>query len=766
MPTILRIGDLTLDTGRQRLTRGTVPIHLGPLTYKLLLALVEAAPNVASHDELASAVWNGRSVSPETVSQRVKLLRDAIGDHAIDPRYVELVRERGYRLLPPVEAIEPADPPRRRQPPLWFAAAAILVVAAAALLIRAYVMPDAASPTSTAIAVLPFADMSPGQDHEYLADGIAEEILNALSASTSLRVIARTSSFSFKDRNADIATIAKQLNVSHIVEGSVRRSGSNLRVTVQLISAADGTHIWSATYDGGLVDILQLQDEIARSVSAALEAELIGPVTAARARQPVNPKAYDLYLRGRQRLRDNRLGDAERYLEQSLAIDATFVPAYAALGEAYVRRIVDYDVPLGQYREKLRDLLERGFEYAPDDAGLIGLSGQLARYDGDIGLAEQRFRQALERDPSNVTVQQVYTMLKGDQGYPEQALDITRPAREIDPLNPLVYLGDWSVAMDLGDAKEALKATERYAKLAAPDDSGALLLRSITRMVLLGDLAGAARDWAAGKDIDTSGATRSYTDPLWYYVLGDLENGDAAREVYDRLVTKYPGDAFALVYRHLVTGEIAKARELVLPLFIGRGDYSAFYEDAMIARLAVDALIDRGDANLAIDIIEDLAPQYATFRAVEEMAPDRLSPAPYPVKSIYSSYPALYFPDYIRALRAAGHTDDAENMLNHLEGVLQWRRARGLLVEERHVAEARALRGDYEGALKALEQAVGDRTIFQGWHVFLLHNPIFADIRDHPRFVSIVEQVRNEVQKQRAELSESRSKGRQQTPSG
>ena len=125
-------------------------------------------------------------------------------------------------------------------------------------------------------------------------------------------------------------------------------------------------------------------------------------------------------------------------------------------------------MPITEYREKLRDLLDRGLEYAPDDAGLIGLSGQLARYDGDIGLAEERFRQALERDPSNVTVQMVYTMLKGDQGYPEQALDITRPAREIDPLNPLIYLGDWSVAMDVGDAQEALKATERYAKLAAP----------------------------------------------------------------------------------------------------------------------------------------------------------------------------------------------------------------------------------------------------------------------------------------------------------
>jgi tetratricopeptide (TPR) repeat protein len=499
---------------------------------------------------------------------------------------------------------------------------------------------------------------------------------------------------------------------------------------------------------------LHLQDEIARSVAAALEVTLLGPATAAHApRQQVDPEAYDLYLRGRQRLRDFNLGDAEQYLDQSLSIDPGLIPAYSALGEAYVRRIIDIDVPITEYRDKLRDLLVRGLERAPDDAGLIGLSGQLARYNGHIDLAEERFRQALELDPSNQTVQMVYVMLKGDQGYPEKKLQIARPARELDPLNPLIYIYDWSAAMDVGSAQDALKATERYAELAAPSDTAALGLRCGTKMVLLGDLAGAARDCAA--HISTRGATRSYADPLWYYVLGDLENGDAARELYDRLVAKYPGDAFALVYRHLVTGEIARARELVLPLFIGRGDYSAFYEDAMIARLAVDALIDRGDANLAIDIIEDMAPQYATFRALEQMEPEKLSPAPYPVKSVYSSYPALYFPDYIRALRAAGDTGGAENMLNHLEGILQWRRARGLLVEERHVAEARALRGDYEGALNALEQALGDRTIFQGWHVFLLHNPIFADIQERPRFMAIVEQVRDEVQRQRAELAAS-----------
>ncbi len=148
-----------------------------------------------------------------------------------------------------------------------------------------------------------------------------------------------------------------------------------------------------------------------------------------------------------------------------------------------------------------------------------------------------------------------------------------------------------------------------------------------------------------------------------------------------------------------------------------------------------------------------MAPQYATFRSTEEMEPQELAPAPYPMKSVYSSYPALYLPDYILALRAAGRTAGAGNMLNHLEAILQWRRDRGLLVEQRHVAEARALRGDYEGALDALEQGLTDRTIFHGWHVFLLHNPIFADVRQHRRFTAIVAQLRHELERQRVELA-------------
>lgn len=166
MPPRFRIGALTLDTGRRLLLRDSKRIALGPLTYRLLLTLVEAAPNVVSHDELVRSIWAGRSVSPETISQRIKLLRDALADDAHNPRYLELVRGQGYRLLPRVEVLPDESPARHR--PGWVVpiGAAIFLAAAAAIVFWIMAAQTDAVPESTSVAVLPFADLSPERDQQ------------------------------------------------------------------------------------------------------------------------------------------------------------------------------------------------------------------------------------------------------------------------------------------------------------------------------------------------------------------------------------------------------------------------------------------------------------------------------------------------------------------------------------------------------------------------------------------------------------------------
>ena len=308
------------------------PIALGRLTYRLLLALVEAAPNMVSHDELDRSVWGGRSVSPETISQRIKLLRDALSDDPHNPRYLELVRGQGYRLLPRVEVLPNESPARHR--PRWVVpiGAAISLAAAAAIVFWITTAQTDAVPESSSVAVLPFVDLSPGQDQQYLADGIAEEILKLLSKVTTIRVIARTSSFSFRGKDADVAHISQALGVTHVLEGSVRKEGDRIRVSVRLVDASNGSRVWSESYDQRVGDVLALETKVAKSVAAELKANLqnLADVPA----KGVNAEAYDLYLRGQHELRMREVGEAVRYLEQAIAIDSGFIPAYYSLGGA------------------------------------------------------------------------------------------------------------------------------------------------------------------------------------------------------------------------------------------------------------------------------------------------------------------------------------------------------------------------------------------------------------------------------------------------
>jgi len=210
--------------------------------------------------------------------------------------------------------------------------------------------------------------------------------------------------------------------------------------------------------------------------------------------------------------------------------------------------------------------------------------------------------------------------------------------------------------------------------------------------------------------------------------------------------------SYVMAYRHLLAGEITKARRLAREAFMARADLSAGYDDYYAARLTIDALIADGAAERAVELIETMAPVYASYKSRPDMHPQEFSPAPYSVKGAFSSFPAYYFADYIRVLRAAGDPAGADNMLRHLEAILKSRKERGLFVEGRHFAEARILRGDVDGALDALEQAEQHGNLYVAWHAFLLHNEIFAGIRDHPRFEALVVRVQDEMRRQRAEL--------------
>jgi TolB-like protein len=320
--------------------------------------------------------------------------------------------------------------------------------------------PTAFTPPPHSIAVLPFVNMSGDKDQEYFSDGLTEEILNSLARIGELQVSARTSSFSFKGKDADLATIAHKLNVGSVLEGSVRRSGQTIRVTAQLNNAITGFHLWSQTYDRDLSDVLKLQAEIANAVANALKVTLLGDVVArVEVGGTRNPLAFDAYLRG---LRLARVASSEseagRVLDQyteAIRLDPEFALAYAARSLALSETIYQWGsvTTHRQNAEKARIDANQAIALAP---GLGLAHAALARYllvgALDYPHASEESERALTLAPGDAIVLAEYSQQAAYMGRSDVAIDIARKGVALDPLNLLSHRA-------LGDA---LRITRRY----------------------------------------------------------------------------------------------------------------------------------------------------------------------------------------------------------------------------------------------------------------------------------------------------------------
>ncbi|MDJ0909348.1 MAG: winged helix-turn-helix domain-containing protein [Woeseiaceae bacterium] len=315
-PVRYSIGDLVLDAGARRVTRDGKQLTMGGLTFDLLRVLADAAPSMVSYDDLAEQVWKGRPVTPETIAQRAKMLRDALSDDAKSPRYFEPIRGQGYRLVADVATLPSASRRKSTRRPILLASATLAAIALVAFFFGMRSDSDLSAPS---VAVLPFADMSETGEQKYLADGFAEELINQLARLDGLEVASRTESFNFREGNNDLQEIGRALNVTAILEGSIRRSENEIRVTVQLIDVGSGYHLWSENFDRELEDIFAIQDEIGRAVAGALGVRLgVGTVNEFRGAGTRNVDAYEAFLRG----------DFARAIE----IDPDYAAAWGAQG--------------------------------------------------------------------------------------------------------------------------------------------------------------------------------------------------------------------------------------------------------------------------------------------------------------------------------------------------------------------------------------------------------------------------------------------------
>src|SRR5438552_7194380 len=315
------------------------------------------------------------------------------------------------------------------------------------------------------IAVLPFVDLSQAKDQEYFCDGISEEILDALAKVQGLRVVARTSSFSFKGKNADVSEIAQRLNVQNVLEGSLRREGNRIRITAQLVSARDGFHIWSDTFERELQGVFAVQDEITRSIVDALKVKL---AVAPSARTPKNTEAYDLYLQGlyfSNKSDEESLRKSLSLFQQALDKDPNFARAWAGIAKAWYWLADAYVRPLEAY-PKVKEAASRALALDERDADAHCYLGETKRVlDRNFSREETELKRALEIDPNSSTAHLLMSLLKSSQGELEEAVKEIQAAEKLDPLAP----GIWSFAVGtylaVDRIEDAINAGKRTVQL-------------------------------------------------------------------------------------------------------------------------------------------------------------------------------------------------------------------------------------------------------------------------------------------------------------
>lgn len=469
----MRTGLFEIDLDAGELSKSGRKVGLQEQPFRVLKLLLQRQGELVTRQELQTELWPADTYVgfDEGLNTAIRKLRTAFGDSADSPRFIETVPRRGYRFIAPVTWVEPSaaaeDPqihlslPASRRFSVRVLAALVLLLVVLSLsaiprlrrFVWGFVSPPTQAPLSTTIrslAVLPLENLSNEPAQEYFADGMTDQLITDLGQIKALRVISRTSIMQYKGVHKPIAQIARELNVDAVVEGTVMKSGNQVRITAQLIQARLDRHLWAKSYDGDLHDILSLQKDVASAVAQEIQVALTPQERALlKSARPVNPEAYEDYMQGRYfwNKRDGAAMErAIEYFQKATSIDPNYAPAYAGLAQTYVLLAgntgpKDEFVEAGKKAAKQALLLDPNLSEA--HTALALLLGREYNFPDE----EREFKLAVALDPNYATAHHWYGEgYLAPMGHFEEANSEMQQALALDPRSRIIAT-DWGATM-------------------------------------------------------------------------------------------------------------------------------------------------------------------------------------------------------------------------------------------------------------------------------------------------------------------------------
>jgi TolB-like protein/DNA-binding winged helix-turn-helix (wHTH) protein/tetratricopeptide (TPR) repeat protein len=463
----VRFGVYELDVRTGELRKGGTRIRLQEQPFQVLAALVERPGEVVTRDELRERLWPSGVIVDfdHSLNKAVNKLRDALGDAADNPRFIETLPRRGYRFLVPVsdsvkrpnsvvDTDDVGHPAREvlevsgfwSKPRILTGLAIVAMALGVMALWRTWPAQAGPPPGRIMLAVLPFRNLAGSPDEDYFSDGLTEEMIAELGRLTSddrLGVIARTSAMHYKNTSRLVTEIGRELGVDYILEGSIRRAGRRVRITAQLVQIRDQTNLWSESYDRDLADVFAIQDDVASRIASSLALELLPPQRSSRVSAPTTDiVAHEEYLKGRflwsKRTEDGLRGSLDHF-QRAVAADPGYARGYVGLADSY-NLLADYGaLAPADALPRARGAALRALEIDPRLAEAhASLAWTTLVYDRDIASAEQGFRRAIALNPGYASAHQWYAFCLKAAGRHEEAMREVRRAQELDPLSLII----------------------------------------------------------------------------------------------------------------------------------------------------------------------------------------------------------------------------------------------------------------------------------------------------------------------------------------